>query len=141
LVIGVDVGGTFTDVVSSSATAVWCAKAPTDPREFQRGVVEAFALRGLSCGRWTTARATQSRRARTRRDRPPSRGTRDVWLEGEHAVKDPVYDAEALRFDDKLAGLALIDAKDTTIQAPAQAESSGHGSRDSRRAHQQFRGS
>jgi N-methylhydantoinase A len=43
-VIGVDVGGTFTDVVCSSRAQIWRAKAPTDPQEFQRGVIDACRL-------------------------------------------------------------------------------------------------
>jgi len=41
LAIGVDVGGTFTDVVCSDGTRTWRAKAPTDPKDFGNGVVDA----------------------------------------------------------------------------------------------------
>jgi N-methylhydantoinase A len=39
--IGIDVGGTFTDVVVSSGSAVWSAKASTTPGEVGRGVLDA----------------------------------------------------------------------------------------------------
>jgi N-methylhydantoinase A len=39
--IGVDVGGTFTDVVAGNKTVLWRAKAPTDPLNFATGVTEA----------------------------------------------------------------------------------------------------
>jgi N-methylhydantoinase A len=39
--IGVDVGGTFTDVVCSNGSGTWRAKAPTDPDQFARGVIQA----------------------------------------------------------------------------------------------------
>lgn len=38
-VIGIDVGGTFTDVVCSSGSQVWRAKSPTDPQRFEAGVL------------------------------------------------------------------------------------------------------
>ncbi|WP_285189524.1 hydantoinase/oxoprolinase family protein [Rhodococcus sp. MEB041] len=39
--IGVDVGGTFTDIVLSDGERTWRDKAPTDPQEFGRGVLQA----------------------------------------------------------------------------------------------------
>src|SRR3954454_14523913 len=39
--IGVDVGGTFTDVVLSDGTSTWRAKAPTTPDDLGRGVIDA----------------------------------------------------------------------------------------------------
>ncbi|MEV0544512.1 hydantoinase/oxoprolinase family protein [Nocardia salmonicida] len=39
--IGVDVGGTFTDIVLSDGERSWRDKAPTDPQEFGRGVLQA----------------------------------------------------------------------------------------------------
>jgi N-methylhydantoinase A len=39
--IGVDVGGTFTDVVAGNDQVLWRAKAPTDPLNFAEGVTEA----------------------------------------------------------------------------------------------------
>ena len=44
LVIGVDVGGTFTDVVCSDGTRTWKAKSPTVPENFGAGVIEACEL-------------------------------------------------------------------------------------------------
>jgi N-methylhydantoinase A len=41
LAIGIDVGGTFTDVVCSDGSHNWRAKAPTDPKDFGNGVVAA----------------------------------------------------------------------------------------------------
>ena len=41
-IIGVDTGGTFTDVVVLSDTGeVWTAKASTTPDDFSRGVMDA----------------------------------------------------------------------------------------------------
>src|SRR5678815_1806759 len=41
-IIGVDTGGTFTDVVVlSNAGQVWTAKASTTPDDFSRGVMDA----------------------------------------------------------------------------------------------------
>ena len=41
-IIGVDTGGTFTDVVVlSNAGEVWTAKASTTPDDFSRGVMDA----------------------------------------------------------------------------------------------------
>src|SRR5260370_1152823 len=42
--IGVDVGGTFTDVVLSDGTRTWRAKAPSTPGELGRGVLDACPL-------------------------------------------------------------------------------------------------
>src|SRR5262245_25057953 len=42
--IGVDVGGTFTDVVLSDGARVWSAKAPTTPSALGRGVLNACRL-------------------------------------------------------------------------------------------------
>ena len=43
-VIGVDVGGTFTDVVCSDQTDTWRAKSPTVPNDFGAGVLAACQL-------------------------------------------------------------------------------------------------
>ena len=43
-VIGVDVGGTFTDVVCSDQTNTWRAKSPTVPNDFGAGVLAACQL-------------------------------------------------------------------------------------------------
>jgi N-methylhydantoinase A len=42
--IGVDVGGTFTDVVLSDGGRVWRAKSPTTPSSLGRGVLDACRL-------------------------------------------------------------------------------------------------
>ncbi|GGM75222.1 hydantoinase/oxoprolinase family protein [Dactylosporangium sucinum] len=42
--VGVDVGGTFTDVVLSDGSQVWSAKAPTTPGALGRGVLDACRL-------------------------------------------------------------------------------------------------
>jgi len=42
--VGVDVGGTFTDVVLSDGTGIWSAKAPTTPGALGRGVLDACRL-------------------------------------------------------------------------------------------------
>ncbi|MER7274732.1 hydantoinase/oxoprolinase family protein [Dactylosporangium sp. NPDC000244] len=42
--VGVDVGGTFTDVVLSAGAQVWSAKAPTTPGALGRGVLDACRL-------------------------------------------------------------------------------------------------
>jgi N-methylhydantoinase A len=44
LAVGVDVGGTFTDVVATDGSSVWRAKAPTTPDDLGRGVLDALAL-------------------------------------------------------------------------------------------------
>ena len=41
LVIGVDVGGTFTDLVASDGRALHVVKVPSTPPEFHRGVIDA----------------------------------------------------------------------------------------------------
>ena len=42
-IVGVDTGGTFTDVVvMSGAGEIWTAKAPTTPDDFSRGVMDAL---------------------------------------------------------------------------------------------------
>jgi len=43
-VIGIDVGGTFTDAVCSDGTSSWRAKAPTNPARFSDGVLEDCTL-------------------------------------------------------------------------------------------------
>jgi len=48
LVIGIDVGGTFTDIVAAGEGRVWRAKVPTVPADFAAGVIaacEAIAAR------------------------------------------------------------------------------------------------
>jgi N-methylhydantoinase A len=49
--IGVDVGGTFTDVVLSDGGRVWRAKAPTTPDDVGRGVLDACRLVAQVAGR------------------------------------------------------------------------------------------
>lgn len=50
-IIGVDTGGTFTDVVVlSSAGEVWTAKAATTPDDFSRGVIDAVAEAARAVG-------------------------------------------------------------------------------------------
>jgi N-methylhydantoinase A len=45
VLLGVDVGGTFTDAVLLDGDAsVYTAKVPTTPREQARGVLDAVAL-------------------------------------------------------------------------------------------------
>ena len=44
LAVGVDVGGTFTDVVATEGSSVWRAKAPTTPDDLGRGVLDALTL-------------------------------------------------------------------------------------------------
>ena len=43
-VIGIDVGGTFTDAICSNGTETWRAKAPTNPSRFRDGVIECCGL-------------------------------------------------------------------------------------------------
>ena len=43
-VIGIDVGGTFTDVVCSDGERTWRAKAPTNPAQFSDGVLAGCGL-------------------------------------------------------------------------------------------------
>jgi N-methylhydantoinase A len=50
-IIGVDTGGTFTDiVVMSQAGQVWTAKASTTPDDFSRGVMDALAEAAKTVG-------------------------------------------------------------------------------------------
>jgi N-methylhydantoinase A len=42
-VVGIDVGGTFTDAVCSDGANVWRAKAPTNPAKFSDGVIGSCA--------------------------------------------------------------------------------------------------
>jgi N-methylhydantoinase A len=49
-VIGIDVGGTFTDAVCSDGTAVWRAKAPTNPARFSDGVLGSCTLLAQQLG-------------------------------------------------------------------------------------------
>ncbi|MCY3640758.1 MAG: hydantoinase/oxoprolinase family protein, partial [Gammaproteobacteria bacterium] len=44
LVIGIDVGGTFTDVVCSDGATTWKAKSPTIPDNFGEGVIKGCEL-------------------------------------------------------------------------------------------------
>jgi N-methylhydantoinase A len=42
-IVGVDTGGTFTDVVVMGESGeIWTAKAPTTPDDFSRGVMDAL---------------------------------------------------------------------------------------------------
>lgn len=43
-VIGIDVGGTFTDIVCSDGTSTWRAKSPTNPARFADGVLAGTDL-------------------------------------------------------------------------------------------------
>ena len=50
-IIGVDTGGTFTDVVvMSEAGQVWGAKASTTPDDFSRGVMDALTEASKTVG-------------------------------------------------------------------------------------------
>ncbi|HWX76532.1 MAG TPA: hydantoinase/oxoprolinase N-terminal domain-containing protein, partial [Candidatus Acidoferrales bacterium] len=50
-IIGVDTGGTFTDVVVLGNTGeVWSAKASTTPDDFSRGVMDAVAEAARAAG-------------------------------------------------------------------------------------------
>jgi N-methylhydantoinase A len=42
--IGIDVGGTFTDLACGDGESLWRAKSPTDPQNFGRGVLDACQL-------------------------------------------------------------------------------------------------
>lgn len=42
--IGIDVGGTFTDLACGDGESLWRAKSPTDPQNFGRGVLGACQL-------------------------------------------------------------------------------------------------
>jgi N-methylhydantoinase A len=44
LVVGIDVGGTFTDTVCSDGENVWRAKSPTNPAKFSDGVIGGCRL-------------------------------------------------------------------------------------------------
>ena len=59
-IIGVDTGGTFTDVVVlSNAGEVWTAKASTTPDDFSRGVMDAVdEAHGLPVSRRRNCSAT-----------------------------------------------------------------------------------
>ena len=49
-VIGIDVGGTFTDVVCSDGETTWRAKSPTNPAIFSEGVLEGCRIVGKQIG-------------------------------------------------------------------------------------------
>ena len=50
-IIGVDTGGTFTDVVvMTKAGEIWTAKAPTTPDDFSRGVLDALSEAACAVG-------------------------------------------------------------------------------------------
>ncbi len=50
-IIGVDTGGTFTDVVvMTEAGEIWTAKAPTTPDDFSRGVLDALSEAARAVG-------------------------------------------------------------------------------------------
>lgn len=50
-IVGVDTGGTFTDVVVMSQSGeVWTAKAPTTPDDFSRGVMDALTEAARTVG-------------------------------------------------------------------------------------------
>lgn len=42
--VGIDVGGTFTDLACGDGVSLWRAKSPTDPQNFGRGVLGACRL-------------------------------------------------------------------------------------------------
>lgn len=50
LVIGIDVGGTFTDVVCSDGEVTWRAKYPTNPQRFADGVLGGIGRIGEQIG-------------------------------------------------------------------------------------------
>lgn len=50
LVVGVDVGGTFTDLVCSDGKASWRAKSPTEPADFGAGVLGGLRLLAAQIG-------------------------------------------------------------------------------------------
>jgi N-methylhydantoinase A len=49
-VIGIDVGGTFTDVVCSDGANTWRAKSPTNPDRFSEGVIKGCEIIARSRG-------------------------------------------------------------------------------------------
>ncbi|MEJ6010441.1 hydantoinase/oxoprolinase family protein [Novosphingobium aquae] len=49
-VIGIDVGGTFTDAVCSDGETTWRAKSPTNPARFSDGVMGACAMLAQQAG-------------------------------------------------------------------------------------------
>ncbi len=49
-VIGIDVGGTFTDAVCSDGSSTWRAKSPTNPARFSEGVMGACAMLARQAG-------------------------------------------------------------------------------------------
>src|SRR5436305_11492249 len=49
-VIGIDVGGTFTDAVCSDGASTWRAKAPTNPARFSEGVLGSCELLARQIG-------------------------------------------------------------------------------------------
>ncbi|MFQ5903835.1 MAG: hydantoinase/oxoprolinase family protein [Candidatus Binatia bacterium] len=50
-IVGVDTGGTFTDVVVMTASGeIWTAKAPTTPDDFSRGVMDALSEAAQTVG-------------------------------------------------------------------------------------------
>src|SRR3989338_8540938 len=50
-IVGVDTGGTFTDVVVMSGSGeVWTAKASTTPDDFSRGVMDALTEAARTVG-------------------------------------------------------------------------------------------
>ena len=49
-VIGIDVGGTFTDAVCSDGLTTWRAKSPTNPARFSDGVIGACGLLAQAAG-------------------------------------------------------------------------------------------
>ena len=51
MLLGVDVGGTFTDAVLASGGRLFTAKAPTTPEDQSEGVVGAIAGRALYEGK------------------------------------------------------------------------------------------
>ena len=64
MLLGVDVGGTFTDAVLVDATAaVHTAKVPSTPAEQSRGVLEAVRLVLARAGAAARARSSASRTA------------------------------------------------------------------------------
>ena len=50
LIVGVDVGGTFTDLVASDGERLHVVKVPSTPSHFERGVIEAVARIAAAIG-------------------------------------------------------------------------------------------